>query len=118
MRSAIFLVLLASPAQTEQCSAPVAVPQSVTTPDSTYYSDAEPPKRFSHPPSVTLRIRFGQDAIDKMCGKPACGYVFEGCTRGNEVALPDPYSTDSETFARIVKHELAHVNGWPATHGD
>jgi hypothetical protein len=44
--------------------------------------------------------------------------TLEGCEDGDQMALPDPFSTDPETFSRIIKHELGHVNGWPATHGD
>lgn len=105
----------AKPAQ--QCSAPIAVPKTITTPNSTYYNDGEPPARFAHIPNVTLRITFGEEAIAQLCGRPPCGMIFEGCTDGKNVALPDPYKTSSQTFARIVRHELSHVNGWPETHG-
>ena len=100
------------------CSKPIPVPPGVTTPNSTYYSDSEPPARFAHVPAVTLRIRFGARAIERLCGKPPCDMEFLGCTDGENMALPNPYTTDSAQFAKIVRHELGHVNGWPETHGD
>lgn len=113
----ILAPLLVSATQpAEQCSAPVAVPKTVTTPNATYYSDGEPPARFSHPPATPLKIVFGRDQIDALCGRPPCGKVFLGCQRGDMLALPDPFK-DPE-FAKITRHELAHVNGWPETHGD
>jgi hypothetical protein len=111
------LVSATPPAQ--HCPKPIAVPQAVATanPSSTLYTDVEPPARFAHVPRKQLRISFGKEAIDAMCGRPPCGMIFEGCTDGEVMALPDPFTTDPQTFARIVRHELGHVAGWPGTHG-
>ena len=112
------LPLMSAAAQApERCQAPLVVPKTVTVPSSTYYNDGEPPKRFAHAPKVALKVTFGDEAIAELCGRPACGYVFEGCTDGDRMALPDPFKTTPETFARIVRHEIGHQNGWPATHG-
>jgi hypothetical protein len=105
------------PQTVQKCAAPIPVPQTVTTPNSTYYSNGEPPARFAHIPNVVLHIRYGQQAINDLCGRPPCGMMFLGCTSGTNMALPDPFSMDGEQFARIVRHEIGHLNGWPATHG-
>lgn len=122
MRNLIALVSLAtvsaSPVTRPQCQpAPVVVQTSRIAPNSTYVDDGEPPARFSHVPSRPLLVGFGQKSIDELCGVPPCGLVFEGCTDGDRMALPNPFTTDSATFARIARHELAHHAGWPATHG-
>lgn len=122
MRSFLLFVAVlapaAAPAPSSTCEPVVAVPKTVTAPNSTYYADGLPPKRFSHSPAQKLTFMFGQDAINSFCGKPACGYFFEGCTDGKTIALPDPFTTDPQTFSRLLRHELAHINGWPDTHGD
>lgn len=104
--------------KTPQCSPPVAVPKSVTTPNATYYNDGEPPARFAHAPTGTLKVQFGQAAIDRVCGPPPCGMRFLGCARGDDVVLLDPFTMQGDDFAKLVRHELAHLSGWPATHGD
>jgi hypothetical protein len=114
----LLIPLLAAGAKpATQCSAPVAVPVSVKTPNATFYNDGEPPVRFAHVPDRPVQVSFGQEAIDQLCGRPPCGMRFEGCTSNNKIALPDPYKTDAKTFARIVRHELGHHAGWPETHG-
>lgn len=112
------LLISATEPSAPQCSAPVAVPSTVTTPHATYYNDGEPPARFAHAPTGTLKVRFGQAAIDELCGRPPCGLRFLGCVHGDEVALLDPFTISSEDFAKLVRHELAHLSGWPDTHGD
>jgi hypothetical protein len=118
--AALFIVSAAPPpaAPPATCQpAPVIVQTPQMPANSTYVSDGEPPLRYSHPPTHPIIIGFGQANIDNLCGRPPCGKIFLGCTRGDQMALPDPFTTDSLTFARIVRHELSHVNGWPATHG-
>jgi hypothetical protein len=122
MRSLLPLVLLASasasPPPPHQCSPPqIVVPSPNLAPGSTYTNDGEPPQRFAHAPKTALKIMFGQEALDSICGRPPCGFYFEGCQSGDTLVLLDPFKTDDATFARIVRHELAHVNHWPATHG-
>lgn len=85
-------------------------------PNSTFVSDGEPPKRFRGAPKGFVKVAFGQENIDKYCGHPPCAKVFLGCTKGDLVVLPDPFT--SPDFARITRHELGHFNGWSAAHGD
>jgi hypothetical protein len=113
----MFAALLSAPSAQTCQPAPVVVLGPGMALNSTYVNDGEPPKRFAHVPSGEVRIRFGQANLDAICGVPPCGLVFEGCTHGNLVVLPDPYKVNNEQFARIARHELAHVAGWPASHG-
>jgi hypothetical protein len=123
MRKLLLAILIAQPVASvpktlpAQCSVPVAVPQTASAPGSTYYNDGEPPKRFARVPKGAVSVRFGQASIDAVCGVPPCGYVFEGCTDGKVMALPDPFKVSDAQFARIARHELGHISGWPATHG-
>lgn len=86
--------------------------------NSSYVNDGEPPARYRSPPKGQFKVTFGQAGIDEFCGRPPCGMRFLGCARGDRIALGDPFTTDGAEFARIARHELAHLNGWPSTHGD
>lgn len=119
--TAAFALLWAGPAIPEQPSrcapAPNVKPMAGLAPNSTYVSDDEPPKRFRSVPRRTVRVAFGRAAINKYCGRPPCGLEFLGCTTDSGlVVLPDPFA--AQDFAKITRHELAHVAGWPASHGD
>lgn len=97
--------LSVSAAPVKQCEpAPVVAPTPGLASNSTYTNDGEPPKRFSGPPTRTMQIRFGQAYIDQLCGRPPCGYVFKGCARGDQMAVPDPFATDSRrlTVTEII----------------
>ena len=97
---------------------PVVVQKPGMAANSTLASTDNPPKRFAHPPVGTMKVAFGEDAIANFCGQPPCGMKFYGCIRGDVVVLPDPFTVSNEQFGRIARHELAHVAGWPETHGD
>lgn len=107
-------------------SAPAAPPRQcepardiVQTPDlapnSTLFNDGEPPARFLTAPKGHVQVMFGQESIDRICGVPPCDKIFLGCVRGSVIVLPDPSHKD---LAKIIRHEIAHLNGWPRTHGD
>lgn len=101
------------------CDPPRAVkPMPNLAPNSTYVSDAEPPARFRGIPHRPLTIEYGAEAIARFCGRPPCRKRFLGCARGDRIAIIDPFTEDSQLFAKIMRHEMAHLNGWPATHGD
>jgi hypothetical protein len=101
------------------CSAPVAVPQTPgLAANSTYYSDTMPPERFRANAQVTIQFA-GQDTIDKICGKAPCNLITLGCQTPKKIILPNPCKYGSkDAFAELACHELGHLNGWPATHGD
>ena len=107
----------AEPAQKRCEPAPVIAPAVAAKlpSNSSYISDAEPPARFLTPLKGYVKVYFGREAINEQCGVPPCGKIFLGCRRGDTIVLPDP---SDPHFAKITRHEIAHFNGWPATHGD
>jgi hypothetical protein len=101
-------------------AAALAVALPVSQPS--LYSDAVPPARFQHNATVELEIA-GQQKIDQTChslfGQPPTGMKTDACTTGRHLILPDPCAkAATESYARLLCHELAHANGWPSTHGD
>lgn len=82
----------------------------------TFLYDGMPPERFQE--SAELHIKFVPEPNSPgACGIASKG-VFEACVRGNTVYLPNPCPMgNTERFARLTCHEMAHVNGWPADHG-
>ena len=88
----------------------------------TLFSNSAPPERYTRDASLVLSIS-DQAGIEQTCqplfGVPPPGRKTLGCTVGDTVTLPNPCTfPETETYARMLCHELGHVNGWPATHGD
>jgi hypothetical protein len=83
-----------------------------------------PPDRFTR--DTTIRVHFvtTQDELDALCGAASEGHTRAGCERsdlfGKMIVLPHPLgraeSASPAWFRRVVAHELAHANGWNATH--
>lgn len=85
-------------------------------PNSTLISSGIPPVRFR---GDNVAAVFFVDDVTKLCGRAKPGFVILACAQGNQIAMPNPCAyAASERYARIMCHELAHVSGWPATHGD
>ncbi len=80
------------------------------TPD----TDAVPPARFQSY-NVTVRTQFlARSGVDKMCGTKRVA-----CTTMDRklVIMPSPcIYADKEYYAKILCHELGHVNGWGGNH--
>jgi hypothetical protein len=129
MRGLIFAALLAfSPADYAVCTrhdnGPIVKqtpePQFVRKPDlaaltaypKTMVFDGMPPTRFRAPRK--MKVETGSVA---KCGTPAKGFVFEGCTDGVVVHVPNPCDFPNESFAVLLCHEQGHLQGWPADHG-
>ncbi len=108
MKTLAALALALLPAQ--------AVPQALA-PNSTLYSSAPPPMRFRGDTVAT--VIFLRD-VSRACGTSVRpGYVILACAKGSTIVMPDPcILADREFYARIMCHEISHVRGWPATHGD
>jgi len=85
------------------------------------FTDAQPPERFQSPTVFVLEVGT-QAAIESRCqplfGVPPAGMKTDACAAGGRVVAPNPCDFDSERYARMLCHEMAHVNGWPPTHGE
>jgi hypothetical protein len=100
----------------------VAISLAAALSASALFSDAAPPQRYREATSFTLVIA-DQNRIERTCqplfGKPGDGQKTLGCTVGKTVTLPNPCDfPETDTYARMVCHELGHINGWPATHDE
>ena len=85
----------------------------------TLFSSAAPPERYRQDATFTLSVT-DQPTIEATCqplfGIPPEGRETLGCTTATTVVLPNPCGFPEDEYARMLCHELAHVNGWPATH--
>lgn len=93
----------------------VALVLATSIPTTLVY-DGMPPDRFQQ--SAEVRVKFVPEPNSEgACGISSRG-IFEACVRGHTVYLPNPCPLgNTERFARLTCHEMAHVNGWPADHG-
>jgi hypothetical protein len=108
------------------CSSLVAAENNTT------HDDGWPPLRYMGDHDVA--IHFTKD-VTQVCGVAPAGYIMEGCefpvdpktgkpadTHAPDsievLILPNPCSPEyaSESYAKLVCHELGHANGWPANH--
>ena len=85
------------------------------------YTNVHPPARFQRDTSFVLEVR-DQAGINRICdplfGRPPAGMKTDACHTGRKVVAPNPCSyPQTETYARLLCHEMAHANGWPPTHG-
>ena len=101
-------LLVSAAAIAEEPAPPVS---AVAIPTTEFYAGM-PPTRFQR--TRMMNVSFGTLA---RCGTPAHG-VFVGCIRSGLVHMPDPCDFGDEFFARTLCHEMAHLNGWPGTHGE
>lgn len=94
---------------------PVLAALAATVPTTLIY-DGMPPDRFQQSAEMHVKI------VPEPNSKGACGLasqgIFEACIRGTTIYLPNPCPFGpTESYARLVCHEMAHHNGWPANHG-
>jgi hypothetical protein len=142
MRAALIGLLLAScarppaqmeavseqPASAKQCrpaDSDPAIPANAPA-NSTWLAAGKPiPERFRGAPAGWLKIQFMEaDEVNRVCagGQAVCGRIFYACVRGDTLIMPNPCdepgAPEDKGYAGTLCHEVAHVNGWPATHGD
>lgn len=73
--------------------------------------DNAAPVIFADP--VTVDLRCGGDADNTNGRILACVY-----RRNSLMIVPNPCAHTEESYARLMCHELGHVNGWPGNHPD
>lgn len=92
-------------------------------PNATYWTDALPPERYAVEGFATIAFLTPEN-VTKACGIEApAGMRVMACTKRFEgralIIMPLPNEAGkSEYYARLMAHEIAHLKGWPATHGD
>lgn len=87
----------------------------------TLYFDGWPPPRYTR--NATAFVHFaGEQAITAKCDaddpSPA-DMTTEGCSFGppNEIYIPNPCTFPAgDRYARLLCHEIGHLNGWPDNH--
>jgi hypothetical protein len=81
-----------------------------------------PPERFRGD-VATVVIFTDRAGIGRLCGIAQPPYTIIACAGRIDgtpvIVMPNPCPLgDSEIYAKVMCHEMAHINGWPATHGD
>lgn len=82
--------------------------------------DGWPPPRFQHMPDRAVHILFGRTAINAECGYMRWPLIIEACADPDSrlLVMPDPCKFPADdNYARLMCHEVAHLDGWGATHG-
>jgi hypothetical protein len=99
----------------------LAVAATATVPNTAF--DGWPPRQYQRPVTTTVIFANFPD-IPKLCHYaplPPSQGQYEGCTLANgTLVVPNPFNGAfaGERFARIVGHEIGHMNGWPGNHPD
>jgi len=85
------------------------------------FSAARPPERFTGEATFVVEIR-EQAQIDQRCqglfGVPPVGMKTDACSIDGRAIMPNPCAHPEENYARMLCHEMAHVNGWSPQHED
>lgn len=92
---------------------------SVAWGSATAFDGMPPPKYQGDLLAPTWFVQF--DKIPGLCGYPTPKQGrFEGCSLPGKMVLPNPCLAEfsGQSFARLACHELAHQQGWPASHPD
>jgi hypothetical protein len=83
------------------------------------FSAARPPARFTADATFVVEVR-GQAQIDQRCqglfGVPPAGMKTDACSIEGRAIMPNPCAYPDESYARMLCHEMAHVNGWSSQH--
>lgn len=79
-----------------------------------YKANMTPPARYDHPYRGSLRVlHYPTAKVQKVChGGLACAFVVEGMC---DIVLPIRAS-EGWTEAEMLRHEIAHCNGWSGDH--
>lgn len=113
---ALEIIALAALASAAPLAMPPAPPIAPATMD-----NGMPPKRF-HGNSSAVIIFTDRAGIDELCDTADPGFQIVACKRTFEngvplVVVPNPCPIGNvELYAKIMCHEMAHVNGWSREH--
>ena len=79
-----------------------------------------PPPKYQHDGIAAVTFFVGQKKINSICGEAGPGYQTQACAFSGDRKLVLPNACDAEfegqSFARLVCHEMGHLNGWPGNH--
>jgi len=80
-----------------------------------------PPKQYDHPYKGELHVYYADEFNMKaQCFAPENGNKVWGCAfvwpKSCDVWILN--SEDADSQAQIMRHEIAHCNGWPPDHKD
>jgi hypothetical protein len=74
-----------------------------------------PPPRYDYPPHMkVIERRISYAELQQMCGPVPMGAVVMGCTFTSNRTCFVHLAPGADQ--RVRRHELAHCNGWNATH--
>jgi hypothetical protein len=86
-------------------------------PNATWYNTDSPPIKYQRDAQVTVYFE-SPNKINWDANKGQCGVVFAYQTK-KEIHIPNPcVYPKTDSYARLLCHELGHFNGWPVYHGD
>lgn len=113
------LAFLVAAAATPSPSPPAR--HSGTLTDVGRLAEIAPPERYRG--DTFAIVLFGnQETVTKLCGAAdEQDYVKVACANGAPriMVAPNPCQiAEVDLYAAILCHELGHLNGWAATHGD
>jgi hypothetical protein len=102
--------------------APRDPPLPKNVPNATWYNTGSPPIRYQKDVTVTIHFQ-SPEKIDRDSQGPrsVCGSAVFAYTNANNktMHMPNPCTyPQTDAYARLMCHEMGHVNGWPGYHGD
>lgn len=72
-----------------------------------------PPLRFQG--NATAIVRFVTD-VGPECANAPEGYLVLACSEGPVIIMPNPCRYPNERYARLLCHEIGHLNFWGKDH--
>lgn len=88
---------------------------SVTVPDPNVTVNLNIPPQYMGDTIVIISTE-DQKAINKDCGKAEKNYVTLACADVTIIYMPNPCfypeEKNHDSYAHLLCHELAHINGW------
>lgn len=105
------------------CASPVLAaeppaPQDYTAGQYTVYPVQKPPARWTASAWANGVQFTAPERTNELCGNKDPNVSVNACTTQSKgiMILPNPCAYPGDYYAKIVCHEMAHLNGW--NHGD